>query len=93
VQFLPDVTAEWLINKSGTLRVSLFYRENLDYLTSNTSGAARNRRSGSSLSYRKEVDSLGELFGGKKKKKTVSPTPPVTDTITTNVPVTTDGSH
>ena len=36
VQFLPDVTAEWLINQSGTIRASFFYRQNLDYLTTST---------------------------------------------------------
>nr|MBP7557788.1 translocation/assembly module TamB domain-containing protein [Chitinophagaceae bacterium] len=69
VQFLPDVTAEWLINQSGTIRASFFYRQNLDYLTSNTSGAARTKRSGASIAYRKEFDTLKEFFKGKKKKK------------------------
>ncbi|MCH5600803.1 translocation/assembly module TamB domain-containing protein [Niabella ginsengisoli] len=27
VQFLPDVTAEWLLNASGTIRLNLFYRK------------------------------------------------------------------
>ncbi len=67
VQFLPDVTAEWLINQSGTIRASFFYRENIDYLTSTSSGAARNKRSGASISYRREFDNLGELIRGKKK--------------------------
>lgn len=69
VQFLPDVTAEWLINQSGTIRASFFYRQNLDYLTSNTSGAARTKRSGASIAYRKEFDTLKEFFKSKKKKK------------------------
>ena len=37
VQFLPDVTLEWLINPSGSIRASFFYRENADYLTSTIS--------------------------------------------------------
>lgn len=68
VQFLPDVTAEWLINESGTIRASFFYRQNLDYLTSSSTGAARNKRSGASIAYRRDFDKLRELFGGKKKK-------------------------
>lgn len=69
VQFLPDVTAEWLINQSGTIRASFFYRQNLDYLTTSSTGAARTKRSGASIAYRREFDSLSGLFEGKKKKK------------------------
>jgi hypothetical protein len=89
VQFLPDVTAEWLINQSGTVRASFFYRQNLDYLTSNSTGAARNKRSGASIAYRKEFDTIGELFRGNKKKKTlpVQPPPANTDSIKTISPV------
>ncbi len=77
VQFLPDVTAEWLINQTGTIRASFFYRQDLDYLTSNSTGAARNKRSGASIAYRKEFDNLGEFFGFKKKKKPqLLPPPP-----------------
>ncbi len=68
VQFLPDVTAEWLINQSGTIRASFFYRQNLDYLTTSTTGAARTKRSGASISYRKEFETIGEFFGKKKNK-------------------------
>ncbi len=71
VQFLPDVTAEWLINQSGTIRASFFYRQNLDYLTTSTTGAARTKRSGASISYRKEFETIREFFGGKKKKPEV----------------------
>lgn len=78
VQFLPDVTAEWLINQSGTIRASFFYRQNLDYLTTNSSGAARTKRSGASIAYRKEFDNLGEFLGKKNKRKKVAPlAPPV----------------
>lgn len=68
VQFLPDVTAEWLINQSGTIRASFFYRQNLDYLTTSTTGAARTKRSGASISYRKEFETLAEFLGRKRKK-------------------------
>jgi hypothetical protein len=68
VQFLPDVTAEWLINPSGTIRTSFFYRENIDYLATNTTGAARTKRSGANISYRKEFDSIRALFNKQKKR-------------------------
>lgn len=66
VQFLPDVTAEWMINQSGTIRASFFYRQNVDYLTSTSSGAARTRRTGASIAYRKEFENLREFFRKKK---------------------------
>jgi hypothetical protein len=91
VQFLPDVTAEWLINQSGTIRASFFYRQNLDYLTTSSTGAARTKRSGASIAYRKEFDTIGEFFGGKRKKRkgekdSIPPTPPVIDTTRKNSP-------
>jgi hypothetical protein len=70
VQFLPDVTAEWLINQSGTIRTSFFYRENIDYLATSTTGAARTKRSGANISYRKEFDSIKALFNRSRKKLT-----------------------
>ncbi len=70
IQFLPDVTMEWLINQSGTIRASFFYRENTDYLTTTaTGGPARARRTGASIAYRNEFDNLGELFGKKHNNK------------------------
>jgi TamB, inner membrane protein subunit of TAM complex len=83
VQFLPDVTAEWLINQSGTIRASFFYRQDLDYLTTSSTGAARNKRSGASIAYRREFDTSGEFitefFGKKRKKKQpLQPPPPAT---------------
>lgn len=88
VQFLPDVTVEWLINQSGTIRASFFYRQNLDYLTSTSTGAARTKRSGASIAYRKEFDNLREFFGGKKKKKQQQSPPPAADPLqrTTTIP-------
>ncbi|MES1214430.1 MAG: translocation/assembly module TamB domain-containing protein [Bacteroidota bacterium] len=67
VQLLPDLTAEWLINQSGTIRAIFFYRENTDYLNTTSTGTlGRTRRSGASLSYRKEFNNLG---GDDEKKK------------------------
>jgi hypothetical protein len=66
--FLPDVTAEWLINPSGTVRATFFYRQNLDYLSSTSTGAGRTKRQGASIAYKRDFDTLKELFSGKKKK-------------------------
>jgi hypothetical protein len=71
ILLLPDVTMEWLVNPSGTIRVSFFYRTNADFLTASTNAAAvRSRRAGGSLSYKKDFDRLGDLF--RKKKKTLN---------------------
>jgi hypothetical protein len=65
VNILPDVTVEVLLNKSGSLRATFFYRENMDFLTGRTTGL-RARRYGSNVSYSKQFNSiLGVLF---KKK-------------------------
>lgn len=61
-QFLPDVTAQWKLTREGKFLLSFFYRDSYSYI----SGRARNR-SGTSISYRKEFDRIGELF--KKKKE------------------------
>ena len=68
VQFLPDVTAEWLLNTSGTIRLNLFYRENLDFLTSSATGAAKLQRTGLGISFKREFDRLGELFTNVRKR-------------------------
>ena len=69
-QFLPDVTMEWLMNTTGTIRATFFYRQNLDFLSDPTNNqTSRNRKIGSSLSYRKEFDHLGDLFKRRFKDK------------------------
>ena len=82
-QFLPDVTAEWLINPTGTIRATFFYRQNLDFLastaTTTTAAATKTIRTGGGIAYRKEFDHLGELFRKNKNRKkqnqtTASPT-------------------
>lgn len=69
VQFLPDVTAEWLLNASGSIRLNLFYRENLDYLTTNSTGAAKTlKRTGGGISFRKEFNTLKDVFINQRKR-------------------------
>jgi len=83
IQLLPDVTLEWLINQSGTVRASFFYRENTDYLTSTTStGPGKARRYGAALSYRKDFNKLNELFKKRKRFQESSPA----DQTPANVP-------
>jgi hypothetical protein len=69
-QLLPNVTMEWLINASGTIRASFFYRQNSDYLssTSGTNGG-RATRYGGNISFKKEHNRFWEIFQGKNKKK------------------------
>ncbi|MBM3413541.1 MAG: hypothetical protein FJY16_01150 [Bacteroidetes bacterium] len=68
ILLLPDVTMEWLVNPSGTIRVSFFYRTNADFLSATTTSAAvRSRRAGGNLSYKKDFDRLSDLFRKKKR--------------------------
>ena len=80
IRLLPDVTMEWLINESGTIRAVFFYRQDADYLTITTSGSpGRATRYGASLTYRKEFNKLSELFSRKKGKRSKNepvPDPP-----------------
>ncbi|MGB3006068.1 MAG: translocation/assembly module TamB domain-containing protein [Chitinophagaceae bacterium] len=68
VRLLPDFTIEILINPSGSFRATLFYRQNIDYLTG-TTGTGKMNRAGAGLTYRKEADKIWDLFFGKKKKQ------------------------
>lgn len=68
VQFLPDVTAEWLLNPSGSIRLNLFYRESLDYLTTQSTGAAKLKRTGGGISFKKEFNTLQEVFTNARKR-------------------------
>ena len=85
IQLLPDVTLEWLINQSGSLRASFFYRENADYLTATVGGGSgkSTKRFGGSLSYRKDFDKLSDIF---KRKKKLPPTEPEEPSTDANVP-------
>ncbi|MBL7745992.1 MAG: hypothetical protein JNM19_01080 [Chitinophagaceae bacterium] len=73
--FLKDVTMEWLINQSGSMRVSFFYRENADYLGSGTGASGKANRIGANISYRKDFDKLSDLFKRKNKPKPTEPKP------------------
>ncbi len=81
VQFLPDVTLEWAINKSGTIRATLFYRENLDYLTTSSTGAAKLKRTGAGISYRREFESFKDLFQNANRTRSPRLQSNLTDSI------------
>jgi hypothetical protein len=72
LQLLPDVTLEWLINPSGSIRVAFFYRQNTDYLLSSTAtGPGKAKRYGANLTFRRDFDKLGDIFKKRKKSKPV----------------------
>jgi hypothetical protein len=101
-QFLPDVTTEWLINPTGTIRATFFYRQNLDFLapTSTSSAIAtatptKTTRVGAGVAYRKEFDHIGELFRknkSKKKQSTNNTTTPASTASPTQQPQEPKGS-
>ena len=78
--YYKNFTVELLINPSGSLRASLFYRENPDFATQNSLA----RRQGLGITYKRESNSFWDLFGfGKKKNTNPIPIlqPATTDTI------------
>lgn len=74
VQLLPNISMDLLINPSGTLRATIFYRENPDFLVQNS----RARRQGVGITYKREANRFWELFGFGKKKKQQSVIPLIT---------------
>ena len=67
VRLFPDVTVELRVNKSGSVRATFFYRQNVDFLSGNTPGGIVPRRYGASIGYGRDFNTLTELFGGKRK--------------------------
>lgn len=65
LQFLPDVNAQLKLTPDGKFLLNFFYRQNTSYTTTNALG--KQSRSGASVSFRKEFDSLGQLFRKKKE--------------------------
>ncbi len=73
----PDISIEWLLNKEGSIRVIGFNRSSIDFTLN------QRNRSGIQLSYRKDINKLGDVFKSKKriaaedaKKKRTPPAPP-----------------
>jgi hypothetical protein len=72
--FLSNFTTEFLINKSGTIRATIFYKENVDLLTGTTTNSTKSRKYGSSLTFRKDFNRFGDIFRRKKKPSSSAPT-------------------
>jgi hypothetical protein len=76
-QILPDVSLQLLLNSTGSLRATFFYRQNVDFLNGyTTSGSPQTRRYGTSLSYNREFDAFSEFLLPRKRKQ-----PVIADTI------------
>jgi TamB, inner membrane protein subunit of TAM complex len=71
VQFLPNFTAEWKLTDNGRVVLTFFYRDSYNYLSV---GNHPINSSGTSISYRREFDSLDELLKKKKKPETTDGT-------------------
>jgi len=74
INLFPDVTVEFLINKSGSVRATFFYRHTPDLVTTSSSGINRSQSTGVNLAYRKDFNSLKRFFfgierGQKKSRK------------------------
>ncbi|MDB5250939.1 MAG: hypothetical protein JWP27_108 [Flaviaesturariibacter sp.] len=83
VQIFPDVSIDWLINKSGSIRATFFYSQTPDLLVSSPTQTVHNKRAGAKLSYRKEFNSLKDIF--RKKKQPAAPViPPRADSALTS---------
>lgn len=76
-QILPDVTLEVLLNKTGSVRATFFYRQNVDFIYgSTTSGSPTTKRFGAGVSYNREFDTLSEmLFGSRRRRQQVDTLP------------------
>lgn len=69
VEFLPNITAEWKITQNGHVVLTFFYRDSYNYLSV---GNHTTNSSGSSISYRRDFDRLGEFFSKRKKVDSAS---------------------
>ena len=58
----PDITVEWILSKNGRIRVVGFNRTNYDLV-------GQRNRTGASLSYRRDVDKLAQIFQSTKRQR------------------------
>ncbi len=59
----PDISIEWLLNKEGSVRVVGFNRSSVDFTLN------QRNRSGVQITYRKDINKLGDILKSKKKIK------------------------
>jgi hypothetical protein len=73
LRLLPDVSLDLMLNKTGSIKATFFYKQSVDFLTGATSTGAGlvPKRYGTSISYGREFDNLGELFRKNSKNKKV----------------------
>ena len=64
-------------------QVEPLYRENLDFLTSSSTSAAKSQRTGLGISFKKEFDRIGEIFTNVRKRtlREIQNTQPPVDTL------------
>lgn len=60
VLITPDITAEWILTKDGRVRIVGFNRTNYELI-------GQRNRTGVSLSYRKEMDRLSQIFKSRRR--------------------------
>ena len=86
LRLLPDVSFELLLNRSGSIRATFFYRQNTDLLSGNAPAGpvGAPRRYGASISYGRGFNTLRELF--KKGKDRQEKDSSLSQPDTTNKP-------
>ena len=70
LRLFPDVSLELLLNKTGSIKATFFYKQSVDYMSATSSPGAgiAPKRYGASISYGREFDRIGELFGKKQPR-------------------------
>lgn len=67
---LKNFTTEWLINESGTIRATFFYKENVDFLTgASNAGNSKSKKYGTSIAFRRDANTFWGLFKRRKSPK------------------------
>ncbi len=61
-ELLTNFSIEYLINKSGSIRATIFHKENADFLSTNTTSGNKSKRFGGSLTFRREFNKLRDFF-------------------------------
>ncbi|GAC1418811.1 MAG: translocation/assembly module TamB domain-containing protein [Flavisolibacter sp.] len=69
IRLFPDVTVDITLNKTGSIKATFFYREDINYLGGVANNGLSTKRYGSSLSYGREFNTIGELLNKKRYKR------------------------